>query len=65
MARLLDSDVGMALVDVRRIVSDGQGRPVIYSRAIYRPDRYQYQMTLSKIEGEEASQWSSVERVEG
>ena len=63
LARLLKTEVGVALVDVRRIATDGEGRPVEYTRAIYRPDKYQYQMTLSKIEG--ANQWSSIERVEG
>lgn len=65
LARLLKTDVGVALVDVRRIVSDNTGRPVEYTRAIYRPDKYQYQMTMSRIEGEESNQWSSIERVEG
>jgi len=65
LARLLNTDVGVALVDVRRIASDENGRAVEYTRAIYRPDRFQYQMTMSMMDGEEANQWSSVKRDEG
>jgi GntR family transcriptional regulator len=64
LARQMKTDVGVILVDVRRIVSGNQGRPVEYTRAIYRPDKFRYQMTMSRIEGEEANQWSSIERVE-
>ena len=65
LARLLNTDVGVALVDVRRIASDENGRAVEYTRAIYRPDRFQYQMTMSMMDGEEANQWSPVEFDEG
>lgn len=59
VAALLETEVGAALLEIRRIVVDGEGRPVEYIRGLYRPDRYQYNMVLSRIQGEDINTWSS------
>jgi GntR family transcriptional regulator len=59
VAALLETEVGVALLEMRRIVTDVAGRPVEYIRALYRPDRYQYNMVLSRILGEDVNTWSS------
>jgi GntR family transcriptional regulator len=34
---------------VRRLVFDAQDRPVQWLEGLYRPDRYEYQMEVSRI----------------
>jgi GntR family transcriptional regulator len=34
---------------VRRLVYDAQDRPVQWLEGLYRPDRYEYQMEVSRI----------------
>ena len=58
VAALLETEVGTALLEIRRIVTDGEGRPVEFIRALYRPDRYQYQMVLSRVQGKDMNTWS-------
>ncbi|MDB5851282.1 MAG: GntR family transcriptional regulator [Rhodoferax sp.] len=41
--------VGSALLAVRRIVYDTDERPVQWLHGLYRPDRYEYQMEISKV----------------
>lgn len=57
-ARRLDLQVGSALVKVTRVVEDSMGRPVEYIIALYRPDRYQYRMSLSRTRSDDSSVWS-------
>jgi GntR family transcriptional regulator len=61
VADLLETEVGIALLEIRRIVTDSDGRPVEYIRGLYRPDRYQYNMVLSRVQGqgEDSNTWSS------
>lgn len=66
-ARLADSssaahlgvDVGSALLAVTRLIHDQQGRPVQWLHGLYRPDRYQYQMQLSRVGSIDAKVWVS------
>lgn len=62
IARLLGVAVGSPLLRITRIVHDQAGRPVEYIRGLYRPDRYQYRMTLDRTldhaEGRERKIWS-------
>jgi len=48
IATLLEVEVGAPLLAVTRIVHDRAGRPVQLLRGLYRPDRYQYRMQLSR-----------------
>ena len=68
-ARLADAQVaphlgvavGSALLAVRRLIHDEQGRPVQWLHGLYRPDRYQYQMQLSRVGDIDAKVWVSRE----
>lgn len=42
----IDVDVGAPLLCIIRIVRDQDGRPVEYIRALYRPDRYEFEINL-------------------
>jgi len=58
VAAVLDLDVGSALLKVSRTVFDAEGRPVEFITALYRPDSYCYQMSLSRVSGAGANSWS-------
>ena len=58
IAEHLDLPVGSALLQVSRIVKDKKGRPVEYITALYRPDRYQYRMSLSRRTSDSTKVWS-------
>jgi GntR family transcriptional regulator len=59
VAQLLDIDVGSALLAVHRLVFDSNERPVQWLQGLYRPDRYQYEMELSRVGGIDAKVWVS------
>ena len=61
VARQLDVQVGSALLAVTRLIYDEQERPVQWLHGLYRPDRYQYQMQLSRVGGIDAKLWVSTE----
>jgi GntR family transcriptional regulator len=52
---------GSALLAVDRLVYDSEERPVQWLQGLYRPDRYQYQMQLSRVGGVAAKVWVSTE----
>lgn len=54
---LLEVETGSPLLWVKRTVFDQSGRPVEYLNALYRPDIYEYQMSMSRVEGESAGLW--------
>jgi GntR family transcriptional regulator len=64
-ARLADAEVagelqvavGSALLAVRRVIFDEQERPVQWLHGLYRPDRYEYQMQLSRVGSIDAKVW--------
>ena len=68
-ARLADAQVaphlgvavGSALLAVRRLIQDEDGRPVQWLHGLYRPDRYEYQMQLSPVGDIAAQVWVSRE----
>lgn len=68
-ARLADAQVaahlgiavGSALLAVRRLIHDESGRPVQWLHGLYRPDRYEYQMQLSRVGDIAAKVWVSRE----
>ena len=68
-ARLADADVaphldvavGSALLAVQRLIYDTQDRPIQWLHGLYRPDRYEYRMQLSRIGSIDAKVWVSKE----
>jgi GntR family transcriptional regulator len=58
IAPLLDVQVGAPLLRISRTVHDQDGGAVEHITGLYRPDRYQYQMTLNRIEGADRKIWS-------
>ena len=51
--------VGSALLAVRRLIYDTQDRPVQWLHGLYRPDRYEYEMQLSRVGSIDAKVWVS------
>ena len=61
MGRHLDVAVGTALLAVRRLIYDENDKPVQWLHGLYRPDRYEYQMQLSRVGSIDAKVWVSKE----
>lgn len=61
VAMRLDVAVGSALLAVRRLVFDDRDRPVQWLHGLYRPDRYEYVMQLSRVGEIDAKVWVSAE----
>ena len=57
VAAHLDVAVGSALLAVSRLIFDVDGRPVQWLQGLYRPDRYQLEMQLSRVGGIAAKVW--------
>lgn len=57
-APLLEVEVGAALLCVRRCVRDQNDRVVEYIEALYRPDRYEYHMTMSRVSEAGRAHWT-------
>jgi GntR family transcriptional regulator len=58
VASLLQTEVGAPLLAVNRLVRDASGKPVQALYGVYRPDRYEYRMELSRVAEEgEARVW--------
>jgi GntR family transcriptional regulator len=61
VAKRLGVDIGSALLKITRIVYDQADNPVEFITGLYRPDRYQYKMALSRVRGEASNVWSPVD----
>jgi GntR family transcriptional regulator len=61
LAQHLDVAVGSALLAVRRLIFDMNERPVQWLHGMYRPDRYEYVMQLSRVGDIDAKVWVSKE----
>lgn len=61
VATHLEVAVGSALLAVSRLVHDTDERPVQWLHGLYRPDRYRYEMELSRVGGVDARVWVSRE----
>ena len=59
VARLLEVGVGTPLLAVARTVYAEGGRPVQLLRGLYRPDRYEYRMQLTRSGGDTPRVWVS------
>ena len=57
VARHLRIDVGFPLISMTRVMRDEAGRPVELIEALYRPDRYEYRVNLSRDHGD-APRWT-------
>jgi GntR family transcriptional regulator len=57
-------DVGSPLLAVDRLVRDADDRPVQWLQGLYRPDRYQYEMQLSRVGNIDAKVWVSTDLAE-
>ncbi len=57
-AKELEVDIGLPLLKITRVVLDQTGRTVEYIIGLYRPDRYQFQLNLTRVEGKENKAWS-------
>jgi GntR family transcriptional regulator len=64
VAPLLAVDVGSPLLAVDRLVRDADDRPVQWLQGLYRPDRYQYEMQLSRVGNVDAKVWVSTDLAE-
>ena len=59
VAEHLDVSVGTALLAVRRLIYDEADKPIQWLHGLYRPDRYEYQMALSRVGNIDAKVWVS------
>jgi GntR family transcriptional regulator len=57
IARALEVPVGSPLIYMRRLTRDGSGAPMEYFESYYRPDQFEYQMTLSRVRSGGAPRW--------
>ncbi len=57
-APALAVELGAPLLKIDRVVFDQDERPVEHITALYRPDRYQFRMTLTRIGDESTRSWS-------
>jgi GntR family transcriptional regulator len=58
VAPILGVEVGSPLLKIDRIVCDQEDSPVEYITGLYRPDLYNYRMTLSRVQNDGAKAWS-------
>jgi GntR family transcriptional regulator len=61
LAQQLEVAIGSALLDVRRLIFDEDDQPIQWLHGLYRPDRYEYQMQLSRVGSIDAKVWISKE----
>ena len=61
MAQHLDIAVGSALLAVNRLIYDIDDQPIQWLHGLYRPDRYEYQMQLSRVGSIDAKVWVNKE----
>lgn len=59
VAPALKTAIGAPLLRISRIVQDRSGRPVEYIVGLYRPDRYQFRMSLDRVRGGDRNTWSA------
>lgn len=63
VAPLLAVEPGTALLWVRRTVRDQNARAVEYLDALYRPDVYEYVMTMERVDRAEGRVWAPSDRL--
>ena len=60
VAEALGVSVGSALLSLRRVVRDADGRGVEYLSALYRADLFRLEMTLNRVGGADDRHWEPV-----
>ncbi|QCI67706.1 GntR family transcriptional regulator [Phreatobacter stygius] len=65
VAEALGIDIGSPLIALTRVVFDVKRRGIEHLVALYRPDRYSFQMDLVRIDSGGDRLWSPVERFRG
>lgn len=60
VATALNVPAGAPLIEVRRIVFDTDDRPVEHIRILYKPEHYQFEMALQRVQSDAGKRWSSV-----
>lgn len=60
VAAALEVAVGAALLSLTRVVRDSDGQGVEHLTALYRPDMFRLEMTLSRVGDEGAREWRPV-----
>ena len=60
VAEALGVAVGSALLTIRRVVRDTEGRGVEYLSALYRPDLFRLEMTLNRVNANGKRHWAPV-----
>lgn len=60
VADALSVSVGAPLLSLTRVVRDSEGRGIEYLSALYRPDLFRLEMTLSRVGSEDARHWEPV-----
>ena len=58
IAKYLKLEVGAPLISMTRVVRNETGRPVELIRALYRPDKYEYRVNLSRDRAGQAPRWT-------
>jgi GntR family transcriptional regulator len=58
LAEVLEVEIGAPLIALTRLVQDEDGRPVEHLRALYRPDRFSFEMRLQRTGAEGERRWS-------
>ena len=61
VADALEVPIGSPLIRMNRLSLDSDHRAIEYFVSYYRPDRFEYRMTLSRVEGGEAPRWMPVQ----
>ncbi len=56
-AGVLQVSVGSPLIHMKRLTRDHTGAPLEFFESFYRPDKFEYQMTLSRSRTGEAPKW--------
>lgn len=59
-AALLGVSLGAALVRLRRAVRDADGRTLLFQQSLYRPDRYEYHMLLTRERSTGQPRWRHI-----
>lgn len=60
VAEALGVSVGAALIALERVVCDADGQGVEHLAALYRPDLFRLEMTLTRVGGEKDRHWEPV-----
>ncbi|WP_120010585.1 GntR family transcriptional regulator [Teichococcus vastitatis] len=58
VAAALQVDMGAPLIALTRLVEDADGQPIEHLHALYRPDRFTFEMRLQRTGTEGARRWS-------